>query len=159
MKLLLLFSTFYICFSFAEKVVVEDKAFARQSTDVLFYSEAKELLSKWDLVDCIFGGTEFYQRYKTNKQKVRAHLQINKYLKDREFEINKSDFYDLINKLKLKKCNVVSPLKSKIITSGIRIEVFLQEIALGTNKKSSKKALATLQKIFDVKYPVFFYDR
>ena len=137
---------------------MEEKAFVRLSNEVYFSSEIKELISRLKEINCLFGGTVFFQRFKSDKNKVKAYLQITKYLDDKKFSINQFDFDSLFNQLKFEKCNVQEPKKRLSLTPGIKIEVFLQEMALNSDKDSSNRALKTMQKILDVKYPVFFYE-
>lgn len=160
MKLHHLFSLsiFLLYIPFAQGVLVEDKAVARQSTDVYFKSDVENLLTSWKNLDCLFGGSMFYELFDSDRKKLKAHLQIEKYLTEKKFRIKFEEVISIISKAALQRCKVSNLEKKLKKNTSLKIEVFLQELDIERKKKSEKKALDNLQKLLDAKFPVFFYE-
>jgi hypothetical protein len=161
LKLPLLFSLLLLSPFASDCLIVEDKAYVRESNDVYFLSDIKKIEETIEKVNCMFGGSVFFSKFRKSNQRIKAFLQIKKYLKEKSYKISISNINLLEKKLELNDC--VKPSMNKSIDITIRdeiisIEVFLQELFLGVKKERSKRVTNNLMKILNVKYPVFFYE-
>ena len=158
MKLLLLFSFFLSLNSSAEIIKVKDKAYARQASEVYFESDIRKISLIWKSVDCLFSGTEFFQLFKTKAERVKAYIQIKKYLKEIKFKVNQKSLNSLVKRLRVKKCVSEDDLDELVRSANFQIEIFLQEIILSPSGSATSKVVRNLQKLLDVKYPIYLYE-
>ena len=118
----------------------------------------RAVLQQWKKLDCLFGGVVFFEIFKSKRERIKAHLQIEKYLNDNKFEINPDDVLPLFRKKDTSNCGILNLRGELIKNLSLKIEVFLQELDLRNLKKPEKRVLSNLGKLMDVKYPVFFYE-
>tara|TARA_B100000925_G_C22000182_1_gene470861 strand:- start:362 stop:844 length:483 start_codon:yes stop_codon:yes gene_type:complete len=160
LKLLLLFNYFWISISASFALTVKDRAYVRQGEAVFFESEVSGIMNKLDEMNCMFGDSVFYTKFRNKAEKIKRHIQLKNHVEENKFRIRDREFTRLLKRLSKNECGDTSVGFYNIEKNKhyIYSEVFLQELVLGIDKKSSNRVLSNLKKLLDIKYPVHFYE-
>lgn len=111
-------------------------------------------------MNCMFGDSVFYSKFRNKAERIKRHIQLKSHVEENKFRISDREFTGLVKKLSKNECGdpnigffTIEKNKHYIYS-----EIFLQELVIGIDKKSSNRVLSNLKKLLDIKYPVHFYE-